>query len=330
MRGLALLLAAYWLGCGGSSQPLADAPPAPVDAAPDAPKDLACGELVDGGGSLAMTTPVLKLVADPERCRVYGVAGATVIVLDGKTHEVTSISLSSDATDLDLSADGTTLVVGHSPDHQVTRIDPDTLAIVRMIRTFTDPYAIEVSTRGEAFYVQQDQISAIHRVDLTSGHDTALVGFSGYQGDLELTSDDRILYIGEQGMPGHVTALGVFDGAFGIVDSNGYSHEDPVSMQADTSQRGVTLSADGHLHYAHLLVDTSDLQVVKGKFGERILFEDAASHIAIGVGHTWNADTRAMRTTLTAPISSATVLGGTAWMFEPSTMQLRFAPTSGL
>ena len=84
-----------------------------------------------------MNGSVAELIAEPTRCFVYGLSTASseVIVFDtAAKDELTRISLSTNATDMDLSSNGQWLVVAHDALHQVSVIDTQRLCLTRQSR----------------------------------------------------------------------------------------------------------------------------------------------------------------------------------------------------
>lgn len=292
------------------------------DGGTDPPVDASnppCVSVGFGGGTIPVDGMVTKMIADVRRCRIYGLAGDRLIVINGRTKTTTTAALPSVATDLDLAQDGKLLVVSHPAARSITRLDTATLAVVAQLTTTAAPNAVEVSTYGEAYYVDADA-RQLYRIDLATGVERALPSQLYSVSDIELSIDDRFLHGGSQSSPAHAVTVGIFDGAHGVVDD---SQGGPVETMGNALQPRVVLSPLGErLYYAQLQIDATDLQVVHGALGETILAD--AGSITIGVEHTWRPARLESPRALATPISAAATLGAEAWLFEPSTMQLRY------
>jgi hypothetical protein len=129
-----------------------------------------------------MLTPsatISKLVSDPGRCRLYGLAGDRILVIDTKTKaELAPIMLSSTGNDVDVAADGSTLVVAHRGAHELTVLDPAQEVAPKVLPLPVEPGPVEVTATGVAFYTTPDR-STTYRIGRTGVDSTPMPSTSG-------------------------------------------------------------------------------------------------------------------------------------------------------
>ncbi len=262
------------------------------------------------GGSFAVAGDIRKLAASPGACTLYALAAGTpsqVVVIDTTAKaEIGRIDLPFAADDMDLSPDGSHLVVSHDAIHKVSVIDTALLAVGSTISTLSDPYRVEVSNDGRVWYVELDQWVDIHHMDLATGtgSDTLAGSWSLYAGDLELSSDGQFLYGGEAGISGgELYKWNVGGGMLTQVDrstwDDGYGFPYPT--------RHLYLAPGGQdVYYAGYQLDAGQLAFTRGKTGERIFVSDRAASFAVGEGHVLDAKLlRAIATLSPAPTAAA-------------------------
>lgn len=258
------------------------------------PRLSALGEADEEAGSFPLDGLITKLVADPRGGAIYALDRtwgfqSQVVVIDTKLKmEIGRITLPQLADDLDISPSGTYLVASHDAAHAISIINAAALRVVATVTTQSDPYAVEVSDAGTAYYVEYDQWTDIHRVGLTSGADTLLGSWSVYAGDAELSPDGAFLYVGESWTSGgSLFKYNVAGGGLTVVDESTW--DDGYGFWAPT--RHVYLAPGGrHIYYSGYQLDAGSLRIVRGRTVERIFAEDAAGTFAVGESHIFDAE----------------------------------------
>jgi YVTN family beta-propeller protein len=254
-----------------------------------------CNGLVDDDCDGVVVAPVFKMVGDAARGLLYVLtdgATADVTVYDGRTRsEVARIRLPAFGSDMDLSPDGTRLVVAHDVSNQISVVDLAAASVSTTVAVSSDPCRIEVSDAGLVYYVELSQWTAVRRVDPAAGpgSDTLLTQYTVYEGDLELAPDGRSLYTGEAWLSGsNLVRWDVSGGGFVQADrstwNDGYGFPYPA--------RRVRLSADGaRVYYAQHQLDARNLATVLGSTGETVFAEDPAGTWAVGERSVFDART---------------------------------------
>lgn len=264
-----------------------------------AAENCACKPLATGvTGSLPYEGWVRKLVADPIRCRLYGLSGGTpseVVVIDTEAKaELTRIELPGVGTDIDMSPNGEWLVVSQGGEHQLSLVDADRDAIKATLPVVSDPEVVEVDDNGIAYYAERNQWVAVRRVDLQVGmpSDTKLdVGLVSAP-DLELSSDGAFLYAGESGSSG--SFLYKFDVSGGDstlvakgtwTDGHGFVYASRSLLVSGSVER---------VYYGWRELLGDDLKLVSGFTGQSVFAENQTG--AFGVGENTLFDTVTLRT----------------------------------
>jgi hypothetical protein len=286
--------------------------------------DCACDPVpTGGGGQLSPTRTIGKLVSDPVRCRIYGLAENAVLVFDTKAKtELAPIPLTSTSIDFDLSSDGARLVVAHRTARTVTVIDPEQLSITSELPVSVEPGRIEVATSGVAYYIDFDQVSRVRRLDLGTGAEQLLVDtqFAAYAADIELSADDTTLFAGDSASSScSVRAYDVATNA-AIVDRTRRSFE------FSSSPRHLFSSRAGNLYHSAHQWRADNLDIVIGATDdENILAESDDGTLAIGTGHAWDVMLSASTTKHVAPVVAAAfaAAGQEAWTFDGTTLAYR-------
>lgn len=273
-----------WSACQDEVEPSAEVCGNGVDENCNGQPDEGCAcspAALGAGGSFALPGRISKLVAHPERCFVYALdqgSPSGVVVIDAnRKQELARIGLPYRADDFDLSPDGTTLVVSHDADRAISTIDPLSFERTGTTRVESDPYAVEVSDAGTAYYSELDQWCAIRAVTLATGAETVVSAWSNYEPDLELSRDGRFLFAGESNTSSAtLTKYDVSEGGWGsAVDASIW---DDLVLTAT-----VYLSPGGqHVYYAGRQFDAGHLANVRGSTNELVFAEDVAGTFAVG------------------------------------------------
>jgi DNA-binding beta-propeller fold protein YncE len=306
--------------CNGADDDWCDCPPVAVGA----------------GSSFPLTGQIKKLVADPKRCFVYALDGGSpsrVVILDVKAKSIlTSVTLPFAANDLDIAPSGGTLAVSHDAAHKISTVDLASWTVASTISTLSDPYALEVSDTGRAYYVELDQWTSVHGLDLSMGSssDTNLGSWALYEGDAELSADGAFLYLGESGISGgSLSKYNVSGNGFTKVDEStwddGYGFPYPA--------RSVYLSPGGnHVYYAGHQLDANELSVVRGKTGELVFTESPTETFAIGETKVFDAELVKPVATLAHPAAAAALTGAgkELWYYSAQTGRVYYQNTGDL
>src|SRR6185369_2604980 len=105
--------------------------------------------------SFPVTGNIVKLVAHPSACLMFGLNAATsseVVVFDtAMKKELTRVALPGTAVDLDLSPNGQHLVVGFSGAKQVSVVDTSTFALTN-VSTSAGVWSVAVENAGNIYY----------------------------------------------------------------------------------------------------------------------------------------------------------------------------------
>jgi len=330
------------VACGGSDAEQPGAAPDAVtsqDALVDAPGctesgvgECPCTPVAPGAsGRFATAHLLLDLVADPVRCRVYGLTSSAIVVFDvGLKRELTTIALPDGATDLDVAPDGSVLVTGHRPMLQVAVVDPVVRAVTRTIPTTADPYRVETDGR-RAFYVTMDQWSDAHRIELQTGVDTTLDDGIAYQPDIELSADGRLLYVGASATSSaELYTFGVAEDAFGMIDR---SNRDGQGLPISGPIRHVVLSPDGErVYYGGLQLDAAWVSTSHGTIDDKVLAESSLARIAVGAARAWDATSRQPLRTHPAPVSMAAFVAEDQelWAYLPGSREIWYVASADL
>lgn len=326
MRTIILALATL-LGasCSSGPHPQGDSGTDQLDASADAAPctapgvtGCACAPVTGtAGGRLATSRALTKLVADPKRCLIYALAGDAILVFDTKTKtELAPIPLASPAIDFDVAHDGTRMVVAHRLPHALSVIDLEPRVVSRVIPISTEPGSLEVTSgSGPVYYVNYDQFSSMHRLDLTLGTDTILGINVGYRMDLELSNDETRLYAGDSASSRCVMrSFDITSGGFVEVSRTHWNHNEELS----TLNRHLLATSSNNLYYAAHQWRAGALDIVTGGTTEDILAEDDAGTLAIGTLHAWDVALSAVTIAHENQISAATfaAAGQEAWMYS--------------
>lgn len=330
MRRLLLVLGLL-AGCDGGSETNHDSGVTDPDATvctETGVEGCACAPVATGsGGQITIDRPLLKLVSDPSRCVVYGLASDAVLVFDTRTKmQVARIELTTAATDLDVAGDGSRAVVGHRVAHEITVLDLEHRSVAGTVATATDPTRLEVTRDGIVFYVDFDQWSEVHRVDLASGTDVKLQDLVHYKSDIELADDDVRLYVADSASSSSEFAVyDTTDGVFGLIDTSASSFSGPT--------RQVLVGTTGHVYYAeHEWADPANPTSVTGATDEPIFAEARDGHVAVGASHVWDAELVHPIAPLPGEVSAAAfaAAGQEVWMYPQAGGSVRFIATGEL
>lgn len=284
---------------------------------------------VDAGGFFPVSGNISKLIADPQRCFVYGLNTALpseVVVFDvGTKSELTRVPLSSQATDMDLSPDGSKLVVSHDSAHQLSSITPG-LWTVSTTSTFSDPCTVEVNNQGRVYYVELDQWTDLRTTTLGGpvSSDVVLQSWGSYQGDIELAATGTFLFVGESGLSGsNIVKYNVTGTTPTSVSEsnwdNGYGFPYPP--------RHVYLGpGDRHVYYAGHQLDADDLTNVRGATNERVFVEDSAHRFAVGEHSLFDAELVRPFGALPRAVTAATLAASERelWTYEATTAHITY------
>ena len=323
---MALAAAGALIACSSDSHPAGDGGGDPDAVSADATActdpgvtGCACAPVAAGaGGHLVPSHPVTKLVSDPTRCLLYGLAGDSILVFDTKSKtELAPIPLSAPAIDLDVDRDGSKMVVAHRLAHTVSVIDLAQRVVTSVLPLQIDPGAIEVTASGSAYYVNFDQWSSVHRLDLATGADTVVGPMIGYQMDLELSADETRLFAGDSSLTScAMVSFDITNGGFAQV---GRTHWDG-NFDFPSATRHVLATTAGNAYFAAHQWRASALDVVTGGTNEDILAEDDAGTLAIGTRHAWDVALASVTVAHANPVSAAAfaAAGQEAWMYSAS------------
>lgn len=256
----------------------------------------ACAEVAPGqGDSIPLAGEIIKLVAHPSRCLLYALAaGATpeLVIIDaaGKK-ELRRVPLPEAPTDLDISPNGSYIVVGHPS--SISIIDPVNGDVALTLATVDDVFSVEISDEGVAYYARFYGFPAVRRFDLRTGVDLPFV-YVPTSVDLELSDDGTHLYAGESNSSG--AKLVKYD----------LTRSPPVEVDRSTYRDGygfpyperhvLVLPGQRRAYYAGHQLDADALRFVRGRLDERILAADRRGTYAVGTRHVFDAD-------LTRPIA---------------------------
>jgi hypothetical protein len=258
--------------------------------------------------------PIFKLVNDPVRCRVYGLAADAVLVFDTRAKtEAATVAVSGAAYDFDVARDGSRMVVSHR-NGGIDVIDLGQLAVVSTLSVPVDPGPVEVTASGQAYYVNFDQFSSVHRLDLATGADTIVGNGVAYQADIELSSDDSKLFVGDSSSSSSaMLAFGVSDTTFTQIGRTSWNN----GFDFSNAPRHVFVSRSGNAYFAQHQWQALDLTAVTGGTRENILAEDDQGTIAIGTTHAFDVSIAKPTRTLPAAAAAATfaAAGQEAWMY---------------
>jgi len=297
------------------------------DAGPDAgctamgTEGCACAPVAAGhGGLFAPSRPLLKLANDPVRCRVYGLAADAVLVFDTRAKtEIASVMVGANAYDFDVARDGSRLVVSHR-NGGIDVVDLAQLALVATLPVPVDPGPVEVTASGQAYYVNFDQFSSVHRLDLATGSDTIVGTRVAYQADIELSADDSLLFVGDSSSSSSaMLAFAVSDTTFAQVGRTSWNH----GFDFSDAPRHVFVSRAGNAYFAQHQWQGLDLTTSTGGTRENIIAEDDLGTIAIGTSHAFDVAIAKPTITLPAVMIAATFAGAgqEAWMYDGSSVR---------
>jgi hypothetical protein len=324
---------AAWGTCGGSfvgPRPEQCGNGADDDCNGVADEGCACSPVgMDAGGFFPVAGNISKLIADPQRCFVYGLNTASpsqLVVFDvGTKSELTRVTLPAAADDVDLSPDGSKLVVSHDLTHQLSSITPG-LWTVSTTSTASDPFSVEVNNQGRVYYVELDQWTDLRTTTLGGpvSLDRVLLSWGSYEGDIELTDNGTFLYLGESGLSGSNLVKYNVTGATpaSVSESNwdnGYGFPYP--------QHHVYMGpGNRHVYYAGHQLNGDDLTDVRGATNERVFAEDGARRFAVGERHIFDAELVRPFVTLPIQISTAALAAADRelWTYEASTGLIRY------
>jgi DNA-binding beta-propeller fold protein YncE len=321
-----------WGECAGHVEPAPEVCGDTTDNDCNGSADEGCAcqpALMGQGGSFALPAGTIQeLVADPNRCFVYALDVSTtprLHIIDTSSKKLlSSVALDEEPTDVDLSADGSYLVVSHR-DHKLSNIEIGVWTVTQET-TVSDPYAIEVADGGRVFYAELDQWVDVRSIQLGGGvaTDLQLGDWALYQGDIELSADGKSLYGGESGISGgslirwDVTGPGLQQVDESTWDDN-YGFPYP--------QRHVYLSPGGqHVYYAGAQLDAANLANVRGQVGERVLAADAAGTFFVSESGVWDADLVRQVKSFAAPVTAAALASADRelWSFSQATGKVSY------
>jgi DNA-binding beta-propeller fold protein YncE len=330
MRPLHIISIAVLLSsaCDSSDSSKTDGGADDVDAAIDAPActdpgvtGCACSPVAPGsGGRLVPSRPLTRLVSDPTRCLIYGLADDAVLVFDTKAKtELAPIALSAPTIDIDISRDGARLVVAHRFAKKLSVIDLAQRQVSSVISILVEPGRVELTSGGVAYYANYDQWTSMHRVDLATTADTVVATNIGYQMDIDLSADDTRLYAGDSGISS--SAMKAFDISGGMFTQVGRTRWNR-NFDFPDATRHVRATKSNNIYFAGHQWRNGSLDVVTGGPLEDILAEDDAGTIAIGTLHAWDVALSAATVTFVdKPTAAAfTAAGQEAWMYSTSTL----------
>src|SRR4029077_9466265 len=116
--------------------------------------------------------------------------------------EITRVALGAISTDIDLSPDGSLLLVAQDPSLRLAVINKQSWAVT-YVDVRVDPQMVEAVNGNFAYYATLDQWTEVHQVDLRYGKAGDIkLNVSLYQPDIELSAAGDRLFIGESNLTG--------------------------------------------------------------------------------------------------------------------------------
>lgn len=250
----------------------------------------ACAPLTPGSplGTLAAGATVKKLVADPTRCLVYGLADNAIVVFDTRAKQrLASIAYSGAGYDFDVDRHGARMVVSvrGTTDGSIVVIDLAQRQVIATYHVTEPPGPIELAASGTAYYTNFDQFSTLHALDTATGTDAISRMQIAYQADLDLSPDDARLYVGDSGLSD--CAMTAYDPV--TLATLGRTHWD-ANFDFENATRHVFASRAGDVFFARHQWRGDDLGFITGgTHDEDILAESDDGSIAVGTAHTFDA-----------------------------------------
>jgi DNA-binding beta-propeller fold protein YncE len=238
-----------------------------------------------GGGSLAVTGKIVKLIPDPQGCFIYGLdtsSPSSIVVFDTKLKtEMKRIPLTSLPVDIDVSPNGAWLVASMGDNFTIAVVDKS-LWTASLVAAASVVYPLEVNDAGYVYYAPSrpfGSFGALRGIDLGIGvsSDVELTPRTFYGTDLELDPRRPYLYRGESGISG------------GHLEKNDMSTSPPTVLDRDNWNEHGGFSENSwhiylgakHIYYARHSIAADDLKFVKGKTDARVYAEDEMGTFAV-------------------------------------------------
>jgi DNA-binding beta-propeller fold protein YncE len=315
-----------WSSCGGAGylRPSAEVCGDGVDNDCNGGTDdgCACKPVAPGSArSFAVSGTIVKLVAHPSACLMFGLNAATpseVVVFDtAMKKEVTRVALGAAAVDLDLSPNGQHLVAGFNGLKQVAAIDTSTFALTS-VPTSAGVWAVAVDDAGNIYYWDH-QGDLLHRMNLAQGSssDVKLVTPNTYEPPaLQLSADGGLLYFGGQGTTAsNIYSLNVSGGGALQVSAGNWQG---VGSGFALPPRYLYLGPSGkNVYYDGFQLDAAQLTFVRGPSGI-VLAEDAAGSVAASTAGIIDARLLTRLSTFAAPVAAGALTASDheLWTFD--------------